>query len=129
MKQDGDDKTIDMFAELPVEVASADSEPGMVQCACGDQFPADSWGAGFMAAAGCCFGCDAARDADEPECPDLGPWVVFSWRNGRVALQSLEGVEDAALEVSGNFAGVSHRTAYANKLCDWLNAQVKRRPG
>lgn len=129
MKQDCDNQTIDMFDDPPGVNGLEPADDGMVRCACGDQFPVDSWGAGFLAGAGCCFGCDAARSAMEPECPDRGPWVVSSWRNGRVAIQSVEGVEDAALEVSGNFAGVEDRTAYANKLCSWLNAQVKRLSG
>lgn len=126
MKQDGDDKTIDMFAGLPVAAASVECETGVVQCACGDQFPVDSWGAGFMAAAGCCFGCDAARSAVEPECPDRGPWIVSNWSGDRVALQSVYGDEDAALQISGNFGGVEGRRAYASRFCAWLNAQIKR---
>lgn len=35
----------------------------MVACACGDQFPVDSYGAGFVDAKGKCFGCDAESEA------------------------------------------------------------------
>ncbi|WP_315125185.1 hypothetical protein [Comamonas antarctica] len=37
-----------------------------IACACGDEFPAGSYGAGFLDAKGRCFGCDAAHEAGNP---------------------------------------------------------------
>ena len=44
----------------------AAQEGKTVACACGDEFPVDSYGAGFLDAKGVCFGCDAAETATHP---------------------------------------------------------------
>lgn len=43
--------------------AGAAQERKTVACACGDEFPIDSYGGGFLEAKGKCFGCDAADEA------------------------------------------------------------------
>lgn len=45
----------------PVELHQIKTAP--VECACGDSYPADSFGAGFIAASGKCPNCDAAEVA------------------------------------------------------------------
>ncbi len=42
----------------------AQQDGDMVSCGCGDFYPANSYGAGFIAAAGHCENCDAAQDTD-----------------------------------------------------------------
>lgn len=44
----------------------AAQEGKTVACACGDEFPIESYGAGFLDAKGMCFGCDAAETANHP---------------------------------------------------------------
>lgn len=45
-----------------VSTAQVQQDGDMVSCGCGDIFPSNSYGAGFIAAAGHCENCDAAQD-------------------------------------------------------------------
>ena len=42
----------------------AQQDADVVSCGCGDLYPSNSYGAGFIAAAGHCENCDAAQDTD-----------------------------------------------------------------
>ncbi len=58
----------DMALAIQSAVAAAPRPPAAQErktmaCACGDEFPIDSYGAGFLDAKGKCFGCDAADEA------------------------------------------------------------------
>ncbi len=46
----------------------------MATCGCGDQYPAGSWDAGFIAALGHCANCAAALDPVTPEPTPSTPW-------------------------------------------------------
>ncbi len=50
---------IDPPAAVPAELTN-------VRCMCGDEYPHDSYGAGFIAGSGMCENCDAAIPAKEP---------------------------------------------------------------
>ncbi len=119
------------FAEVraALEAAMAVKSERMVVCRCGCRFALNSFGAGFISAIGHCYLCDARNVVQKGatlQCPDWGPWLVSTGRDGYVALQSETGVEDAALAVSGNFGGDDERKAYAERMAAWLNQQIAR---
>ena len=47
----------------------------MVKCICGDEYPANSYGAGFIRGSGMCENCDAAQPAK-----DVAPVAVPGWK-------------------------------------------------
>jgi hypothetical protein len=52
--------------EFPHEILSAGKEPDkLISCACGDRYPSQSYGAGFIHAIGYCPNCDAAGKGGE----------------------------------------------------------------
>jgi hypothetical protein len=56
----------DLMEHFGVPCVRPGDEPEMVTCACGDQYPPDSYGAGFMAAnSGVCENCDMMRGGDD----------------------------------------------------------------
>ncbi len=55
------DRYAAMLAAAPRPPAAQECKT--VACACGDEFPIDSYGGGFLDAKGKCFGCDAADEA------------------------------------------------------------------
>ncbi|MGE8547930.1 MAG: hypothetical protein ACN6OC_10885 [Alcaligenes sp.] len=55
-----------------VSSAQAQQDANMISCGCGDLYPSNSYGAGFIAAAGHCENCDAAQD-HELLGPDADP--------------------------------------------------------
>jgi len=65
-----------------IEMAKAASA-ALVVCACGDQYPATSYGAGFIHGSGMCENCDAALPARDiltaPE-PVQGEAVAWTWQ-------------------------------------------------
>lgn len=113
---------------IALEAALAVKSERMVVCRCGCRFPVNSFGSGVISAIGHCYMCDARKHAtdDALACPDWGPWVVSTGRDGYVALQSVTGAEDAALRVSGNFGGPDGLKAYAERMAAWLNQQIAR---
>jgi hypothetical protein len=70
--------------ELRDLIAQAKAAPAdLVDCACGDQYPATSYGAGFIHGSGMCENCDAAlpaRDIEAAPEPVQGEEVdPFAW--------------------------------------------------
>lgn len=56
----------DLLEHFGLPCVRPGDEPEMAACACGDQFPPDSYGAGFMDAnGGVCENCAAAGGGDE----------------------------------------------------------------
>ncbi|MDH0335138.1 hypothetical protein [Metapseudomonas otitidis] len=53
-------------AALSAPPAAVPAELTNVRCMCGDEYPHDSYGAGFIAGSGMCENCDAAIPAKEP---------------------------------------------------------------
>lgn len=53
----------DLMWRIKRDNKATEPEDKTVACACGDEFPLDSYGGGFLDAKGKCFGCDAEADA------------------------------------------------------------------
>ncbi|WP_394060597.1 hypothetical protein [Alcaligenes sp. WGS1538] len=59
---EGDPDVGNIHANIRKLKAQAQQDANMIYCGCGDLYPANSYGAGFIAAAGHCENCDAAQD-------------------------------------------------------------------
>jgi len=56
--------------------------------------------------------------------PDRGPWMVNTWPDGRVVLQSDDFKHDVALIINGDFGSSEDKQAYAKGLAAWMNANL-----
>lgn len=55
--------------------------------------------------------------------PDKGPWVVQTWKDGRVVLMSDDFRHDVALVITGDFWDDDQKRGYAALLADKLNKE------
>lgn len=63
-----------------------------------------------------------------PAPPDRGPWMVNTWPDGRVVLQSDDFKHDVALIINGDFGSREDKQTYATALAAWMNANLVPSP-
>lgn len=111
-------------AALSTLPAAVPAELTNVRCMCGDEYPHDSYGAGFIAGSGMCENCDAAIPAKEPPAAGVtNPSHRALIKNAigllRIRRPVAPDVERVASDLELMLAG--HNTPSDEPSNEWLN--------